>query len=305
MAASTLRDPIEALFTEAVGQCPCCGGADAEPFERLVFRGVPLRYLLCADCGLVYQSPRIPEAALPDFYATRYRQLYVGQAAPTEQQLAVEQARARHLLDLLPAGSAPRLHLDIGCGSGALLDLSRRQSGCRVVGIEPDDAQRAYAAGRGLPVFASLDGWIQSSGERPDLISMSHLLEHLNDPVAALKRLSADVLAPDGRLLIEVPNVYWHWALEIAHPLAFGPSTLRATLDRAGFEARTLVAHGVPRSRLPLYLSVVAERRAGEPKPLSRDRFPRQRRWLGIRLLGIERFGPTIAGRLKRKFRRK
>ena len=300
-----LTADVAALFSEVVERCPCCDETSAVPFETRTFNGVPVRYVRCRMCGLVYQSPRIPEDALPHFYAALYRRFYVGQAAPTARQLAIEQARAGHLLAVLPADFRPRLHLDIGCGSGTLLQASRERYGCRVAGIEPDDEQRAYASARGLDVYAALDQWRAATGERADLISLSHVLEHLNDPVGQLQRLATDALAPGGLLLIEAPNVYWHWALEVAHPLAFAPSTLRATLDRAGFEVTRLVRHGIPASRLPLYLSAVARQRSGassrRPGP---DRFPRLRRRIGITLLGIERFGPTILRRLRARIAR-
>lgn len=41
--------------------------------------------------------------------------------------------------------------------------------------------------------------------ERFDTIFMTHILEHLSDPVLLLKR-AADWLAPEGRILVAVPN---------------------------------------------------------------------------------------------------
>lgn len=48
-----------------------------------------------------------------------------------------------------------------------------------------------------------------------DYISMFHTLEHLNDPAAAVMRM-ADLLAPEGRILVEVPN-----ARQVARTMPF------------------------------------------------------------------------------------
>lgn len=77
---------VAALFSEKPRACPLCGHANASPFERVTHRGVLLTYVICERCGLVYQSPRIPEKELPAFYAAQYRVLYLGQAAPRAQE---------------------------------------------------------------------------------------------------------------------------------------------------------------------------------------------------------------------------
>jgi ubiquinone/menaquinone biosynthesis C-methylase UbiE len=80
-----------------------------------------------------------------------------------------------------------------------------------------------------------------------DVIHMSHVLEHLPDPVSALARV-ARLLRPDGRVVIEVPNEFQnlHTWMRLrsatAHPYAVGsthlwfftPETLRSIVRLAG-----------------------------------------------------------------------
>lgn len=190
----------------------------------------------------------------------------------------------------------PRYHLDIGCGSGALLVATRARFNCRVVGIEPDDAHRAYVAGLGIQTYPTLDHWNNDTGdtlgEKPDLISLSHVLEHINDPVGYLSYICKNIIDSRGRLLVEVPNLYYHKSLEIAHPFAFSATTLRAVLAKAGFMVVQLQAHGIPISRSPLYLTVLAyPYPEGALLPIQPDRHPKLRRRVGRSLVKAEHVG--------------
>jgi hypothetical protein len=62
-------------------------------------------------------------------------------------------------------------------------------------------------------------------------------------------------LRPEGWILFEVPNLYWHPALEFSHLTAYTESSLRSLINQAGFQLESLIKHGKPYSRrLPLFL---------------------------------------------------
>jgi len=279
------------LFTEEIHSCPLCGSAEISAYESVLHHKVRVTYRICRGCGLVYQSPRIPETKMPEFYESQYRLLYLGQAAPREQELEVQRRRAQNLVDFLDTNKwIPTHHLDIGCGSGALLHATQSHFNCKVAGIELDEAHRAYATENGLKVYDSLENWQLSETGLADLVSMSHVLEHLAYPVEYLIRIRETVLSREGRLLIEVPNLYFHSALEIAHTYAFSLTTLRNVLHKAGFELIRYKLHSVPRPRLcPLYIAVIARPDQDAMQHSFRpDRYSRQRRKLGRRLVSIE-----------------
>lgn len=109
----------------------------------------------------------------------------------------------------LPSG--PRRILDAGCGAGAAIAAAKsREPGWRVTGIEWDPGLAAAARRRCDRV---LEGDLREvlpalarDGERYDAIVFADVLEHLEDPVAALA--AARRLAGEGaRLLVSVPNV--------------------------------------------------------------------------------------------------
>lgn len=248
-------------MAEQVQTCPLCGGGASELFDRRIFRGQPVINRLCKGCGLVYQSPRMTDPELEAFYASEYRQVYQGTEGPTAKDLAVQSARAAALAGYLEQYvDRYERHLDVGCSAGILLETIHARDGGEMVGIEPGETYRAFAQERGIQVYPSLEAFEQAGEEHCDLITMAHVLEHLPDPVGYLSRLRDKFLSQEGWLLIEVPNLYAHDCFEIAHLVSFSEHTLRQSFARAGYEVRTLKAHGAPRSKLlPLYLTALAQ----------------------------------------------
>jgi SAM-dependent methyltransferase len=95
--------------------------------------------------------------------------------------------------------------LDVGCGGGLFLGMMRRR-GFRVVGLDfsREACSVAWRHHQAQATVADLEHAPFRPGSFAG-ITMSHVLEHLPDPcvyLAAAHRL----LAPDGRLVIFVPN---------------------------------------------------------------------------------------------------
>jgi SAM-dependent methyltransferase len=200
------------------------------------------------------------------FYADEYRLLQEGSADPTARNIHAQEKRAEALHDFAQT-SIPSIshHLDIGCSMGILLQHFQGTYHNQAVGVEPGEAHRAQARKDGLTVYPLL-GELKKAGEaRFDLVSMSHVLEHLPDPVGYLDHLREFLLTTDGWLLLEVPNLYAHDSFEVAHLLAFSPHTLREVLRWSGFTIIKFEKHGRPNSQLiPLYLTVLC-RAAAQP----------------------------------------
>jgi SAM-dependent methyltransferase len=132
--------------------------------------------------------------------------------------------------------------LEIGCGTGHNLAMLGRFG--RVAACELDDDARSIAAARSNCRVepSSLPALAEFGDERFDLIALLDVLEHIADDGNALAAI-ADRLAPGGSLLLTVPANPWMWsAHDVAHHhyRRYSKAELRAALDRAGFEIRTL-----------------------------------------------------------------
>jgi 2-polyprenyl-3-methyl-5-hydroxy-6-metoxy-1,4-benzoquinol methylase len=244
---------------ETVDKCPLCHSERSALFDRRDFRGHAVVNRLCSTCGLVYQSPRMTEAERAAFYVDEYRLLNEGSTDPTARNMAVQSLRADELFRFVePVIQRLSSHLDIGCSSGLLLERFKEAYHCRLAGIEPGEAHRARACEKGLQVFASLEELEGQTDVKFDLVSMSHVLEHLPDPVGYLTHLRQTRLDPSGWILLEVPNLYAHDSFEVAHLTAFSAHTLRETLRKSGFAIVKFEEHGRPSSGLfPLFLTVL------------------------------------------------
>jgi SAM-dependent methyltransferase len=143
--------------------------------------------------------------------------------------------------------------LDIGAGRGRFV-ASARAAGWSATGIEPS-ARGVEAARAVYGVELARASLAEASGTY-DAVTLWHVLEHLDDPSAALARV-ASLLAPGGLLLVGVPNLdsvqarvgrdRWFHLDFPRHRTHFTPAGLRALLERHGFtverERHTLLEH--------------------------------------------------------------
>ncbi|MCS7081032.1 MAG: class I SAM-dependent methyltransferase [Chloracidobacterium sp.] len=210
--------------------------------------GRPLMTALCLRCAVAQVTPRPDAETLHTFYAQAYREAYKGVHRPKKKHIVRAARSARERLDWLAPWLLPGARLlDIGAGGGEFVAVARAR-GFDAEGVEPHAGYAAYArAAYAAPlVSAPLD----ALEPQPvfDLVTAFHVLEHLRDPVAALRRMAA-WLSPQGRLAIEVPNLLYPYAAPhntffAAHLFHFTPETLATVAARAGLEALQVQAAG-------------------------------------------------------------
>ncbi len=119
------------------------------------------------------------------------------------------EANKRVLVDWTPAGTRV---LEIGCATGYMSRVLRERRACRVTGVERSPTAAAHAA----PFCeAVLVGDVEDERLWTDVVPpfdvaiLADVLEHLREPEAVLARCRA-ALAPEGRLLVSIPNVAHH-----------------------------------------------------------------------------------------------
>ena len=248
-----------------VTACPICGTRESRPFETIEKGTERVSFRLCSSCGAVYQSPRMSDEALENYYVSDYLLHHQRADGITEKELWVQAGRARHLIRLMHGQvGTVRRHLDVGSSTGKLMQAVVSAYGCESVGIEPMEVYRDHCTAEGLRVYPELKALAKADEPRFDLITMTHVLEHLLDPIQFTEDLRLRWLLPEGALVVEVPNLFGHLNLERPHLLCFHSATLRRALAAAGFETKRVVHHGFPRSRIiPLYLTTIARPGAG------------------------------------------
>lgn len=155
--------------------------------------------------------------------------------------------------------------LDYGCGKGAFVSaFSTLRPDWQLVGTDIDESNRLpVEAIANTTYVAAADGTI--SGEY-DLITLSHVLEHLVDPLGTLQSF-INHLQPDGYVFIQVPNLATNpFDLGVVdHCHHFTPDTLRWLVQHAGFSVVTCSTDWVKKE-----ISMVVK--VGEDRqPLSKD----------------------------------
>ncbi|MFI5257915.1 MAG: class I SAM-dependent methyltransferase [Gemmatimonadales bacterium] len=139
-------------------------------------------------------------------YGARYRELF--------ERHWWWRARERVILDALrahrPAGGWHAV-LDVGCGDGLFFDeLSRLDGVTLVEGVEPAAALVSPDGPHRERIHVAPFDESFQPGRRYSLVLMLDVLEHLEDPAAALRHALA-LLEPGGVLLATVPAFMALW----------------------------------------------------------------------------------------------
>ena len=237
-------------------------------------RGLPLRAVICMDTGLVRNDPVPSDAELERFYGEEYRVAYKGSARPRRRQILRNFRRAtahvRTNWDMLKAAMQV---LEIGAGSGEIAFVMARR-GKSVTGIEPNFHYAAYCREElGLDVrTAHLAPDLFQPGEF-DLIRLSHVLEHLNDPVRYLgqnRRVAGagrNALCRSAEYRDLLPDEIARRHVPLCPHLQFHPWTLRACAGLAGLAEAPETAQRSGGHHRRLFFAAMPKRlRAPRPK---------------------------------------
>jgi SAM-dependent methyltransferase len=107
--------------------------------------------------------------------------------------------------ELIPSWPVRRLALEIGCGAGQLM-AKLHCAGWEVEGLEPDPVAADIARKRtGRRVWEGDFAEVELPIGTYHLVALSHVFEHLEDPIGALSRIK-ELLAPGGRAVLFYPN---------------------------------------------------------------------------------------------------
>jgi SAM-dependent methyltransferase len=195
------------------------------------------RMVRCRSCGLVRSDPAADQASLSDLYK-RSSFDYAAEVPNLRRTYARFLAKAKRRV-------GGRSLLEIGCGSGFMLEEALAQGYETVRGVEP--SHKAVAAAprsirdRILP--GVLEPELFEAGEF-DTVCMFQVFDHLPEPGAVLDQVHA-LLSPSGVLLCFNHNVQSLSArilgerspiIDIEHCYLYSPKTMNRVMQRHGFE---------------------------------------------------------------------
>jgi 2-polyprenyl-3-methyl-5-hydroxy-6-metoxy-1,4-benzoquinol methylase len=181
-------------------RCVACGGHSLRQVLRI---DDAFSLVRCGDCGLVATFPPVPAAEIGRYYPASYYGDNNRRFSALLEGLIpfFRNRRAVAIERFVPRGRI----LDVGCGRGILPALMRER-GWDAHGLEFSETSARHAReGLQLPVFVG--DFLESSYSDSsfDTIVLWHVLEHLPDPVSAIRK-ARQILKPGGLLVVAVPN---------------------------------------------------------------------------------------------------
>jgi len=196
-----------------IRSCAICGGHHKSLLFRQHFSVFSTGSLMsgydvvvCQDCGFCF-ADNLPDQADFNLYyreMSKYEhQEHSGQ--PSEFEARQYPPLAQFLHEQIPDPQS-RI-LEIGCANGGLLNELKQVGYKNVLGVDPSPvcAQNAENLYQIRVITSALSDLSKEIGLF-DFIILVAVLEHIRDLSEAVTKLS-NLLAPDGKLYIEVPDV--------------------------------------------------------------------------------------------------
>jgi SAM-dependent methyltransferase len=226
--------------------CPACGGALAEwrsvAASDPALNGLRFKLARCGRCGSAVTLGDIPAG----LYASgAYRP-----GAPRLHRVAqpvlglFDAQRLGLVRSLVPP---PARLLDAGAGRGRFV-AAALAAGYDAFGVEPSGPGGGDPASA-PPILRTTIEDAQIEAGSVDVVTLWHVLEHLDRPGRALER-AASWLAPGGGLVIGVPNLAslqarlggerWYHLDVPRHRVHFTPAGLTVLLRSHGFAVHTV-----------------------------------------------------------------
>ena len=242
-------------MSQYLSQCPLC---DANSFSNLYDAedrqyGIPGRFpvVRCDSCSLVFLNPTYSDAELAGMYPNDYY-AYQDKFEVRVWRDRWKKTLGYHLGTKDPVFAQPGVCLDVGCGTGWWLDRMRSK-GWKVFGVEI--SERAARLGRETKHLEIFAGTLQDAGFAAgsfDFVHANHAFEHISCPDATLQTIR-DILRPNGKLLIAVPNIasvngrffgqYWWHLCAPVHVFSYSVSTLTRLLQKHDFRVEKVTFH--------------------------------------------------------------
>lgn len=233
------------------GHCIACGAPAA---ESVALAAADWQIKRCRHCGL---GRTVNRATVPPQEKDLYGEAYFNGSGASEHDFSADfmrqQDRVRFTaeLDEIEKRTGKGKILDIGCATGEFL-FHARQRGWRVYGYDVS----SYAIKQ---VTERIEGAVVATGELGvdtfpdesfDVITLHHVLEHVDAPHQLIQTSILPLLKKNGLMLVEVPNLdslearvtgaKWEDLRPEQHKWHFTPGSLRMLCTKQGMSLELL-----------------------------------------------------------------
>lgn len=239
-----------------IDSCPVCRGCDVE--VRGPYRGIhptfnELQRAHCSSCGMVFATPMPGDKALGEYNASYFASAHGGQqcnSVATAFFSGIARLRLAYLERYLRKHNIDVSSLvELGPGLGFFArNWLVKHLATTYLAIETDTSCHASLKEAGVQL---VEASAMAEGDTSvDLVVMSHVLEHVSNPIKFLKDATRN-LRNGGAIFIEVPCRDWeHKPIDEPHLLFFDKGPMHQLLSNLGFDRIEVSYHGWELNRL-------------------------------------------------------
>jgi len=185
-------------FDKKYDTCPICHSA-AIHHHHSDFKDNDI--FKCDHCGVQFMNPVYSDAYLAEYYAGYITPEYTQQTIDEQHEVCKQNFTAIHRF--MPDKGEM---LDFGLGNGTYA-LYARDAGWQVSGYDVDCATTDVLAKKmNMDVRCGDFDKLDWGNKKFDLVYAHHVVEHLKDPLARLKKIHS-IIKKDGYVYIGVPNI--------------------------------------------------------------------------------------------------
>jgi 2-polyprenyl-3-methyl-5-hydroxy-6-metoxy-1,4-benzoquinol methylase len=250
--------------------CPLCAEKDGyfvvNARDMRIHSTAEYSYVRCSQCGLVRLNPGLSADEIAKAYPAGYHSgwLLEGNRHNGRNDISRDNLRRVNIICReFPEGGRA---LDVGCGVGTFMHLLESR-GWQVCGTEYSAKAAAYAR-KAFNVDVRVGDLCNDlfEGEAFDLITMWHVIEHMNNPLEQLKQ-ACRILKPGGDIVVATPNIdslsfsifrkYWYHLDAPRHLVLFTPATLCRLARKTGLEIIRVSDELTEQNRTGWQMSVV------------------------------------------------
>ena len=240
-------------------RCPVCAGRDLlveKPYPNQKKRFLQVTNLAhCKACGLFFAYPMPTKTELDNYYSAG---VYYRDKQPDNPEFkafsyAIAESRLELIARFVDQKASLRL-LDIGAGNAILGKVILKKKPNISYDIVEPSPEIADLRDSGVRTAYQ---WITDIRKQEyDIVTLNQVLEHVNHPLDFIKSIQAH-LKKGGLLYVDVPNRDDRFKEAVEpHVLFWDSTSIRYTLERAGFNILFLSSAGMTIARAGNYFAM-------------------------------------------------